>query len=253
MKDYYATLGVDRSASPDDIKKAFRKLSMQHHPDKGGDESKFKEINEAYSVLYNEDKRRQYDNPNPFDNVFRGFGGPPRPKKPDFNSPRDGQFIAVETTIPLKTFVFGGVHTVKLSYHEGCSTCSGKGFINGEHCSFCNGEGYVQQVQRRPGFMSSSMSPCPHCRGLGITGTDKCLDCKGAGNIYVADKEFSFDLQPGAGLGTKHILNGAGRTGLNGGRRGDVGIIVVGLKPVNLNKITSEKVEQLKTILEELD
>jgi molecular chaperone DnaJ len=258
MKDHYATLGVERTASKEEIKSAYRKLSMAHHPDKGGDENKFKDINEAYSILHDDNKRQQYDNPNPFQSFFSGMGGPfggarPKPQKPDLDAPRDGQFIGVEAEIPVRIFLFGGKYNLKLSYHEGCVDCGGKGFTKGEECSVCNGECYVQQVQRRPGFMSSSMQPCPSCQARGMVGTDKCDTCNGRGNVLVQDKEFEFELPPGCGPGTKRILSGAGRTGLNGGRRGDVGIIVVGLKHPDLNKLTPEQVEELKSLLEVLD
>lgn len=257
MKDHYATLGVERTASKDEIKKAYRKLAREHHPDHGGDENKFKEVSEAYDILSNEQKRREYDNPNPFESIFggMGFGGmrPPRPQKPDFNAPRDGQFIGVEVELPFKTFLLGGKYVLRVSYHEGCDTCGGKGFLKGEECDLCHGEGFVNQVQRRPGFTSSSTGPCPKCKGLGITGTDKCDTCGGSGNNYVRNREFEFDLPPGAGPGTKHILNEVGRVGLNGGRQGDVGIMVAGLTKPDLNKLTPEQLEQLKNLMEVLD
>jgi len=256
MKDYYAALGVEKTASKDQIKSAYRKLSMEHHPDKGGDENKFKEVSEAYSVLSDEEKRRAYDNPNPFGNIFggMGFGGMrPRPRKPDLNAPRDGQFIGVEVSLPIKTFIFGGKHEINLSYHEGCEDCGGKGFKTGTTCEICNGDGYVQQVQKRPGFVSSSMGPCPSCNGLGQVSTDRCGSCAGRGNINVIDKKFLFDLPPGSGPGTKHILNEAGRAGLNGGRRGDVGIMVVGLKRPELSNLSKEQIEELKKLVEALD
>lgn len=259
MKDHYATLGVERTASKDEIKKAYRKLANEHHPDKGGSEDKFKEIGEAYSILHDDEKRQQYDNPSPFGNIFGNMGGNPfggfraQSRKPDLNASRDGQFIGVEAMIPINVFLFGGKYKITVSYHEGCTDCGGKGFSEGEECSVCNGECYVQQVQRRPGFMSSSMQPCPNCQARGMVGTDKCSSCSGSGNVLVQDKEFEFDLPSGAGPGTKHILNSVGRAGLNGGRRGDVGIMVVGLQPPNLNKLTPEQVEELKSLLEVLD
>jgi molecular chaperone DnaJ len=253
MSDHYTTLGLERNATKEEIKKAFRKLVMEHHPDKGGDENKFKEINEAYSVLYNDEKRQQYDNPNPFGG-FTGFPGfRQRPQKPDLNAPRDGQFIGVEAEIPLTVFIFGGPVEVKISYNESCSDCGGKGFDKGDTCSQCLGEGYVQHVQRRPGFMSTSMQPCPTCGGLGVTSTERCETCSGKGRNFIKDKEFKFELPAGSGPGSKHILSGVGRTGVNGGRNGDVGLMIVGIKAPNLNKLTPEKVEELKELLGDID
>jgi molecular chaperone DnaJ len=256
MKDHYATLGVERSASKEEIKKAYKRLAKEHHPDKGGDPAKFREINEAHSILSNDQKRQEYDNPNPFNHIFggMGFGGMrPRPQKPDFNAPRDGQFLGVEVELPFKTFIMGGTYKLVISYHEGCVTCGGKGFQKGQECSVCHGEGFVQNVQRRSGFTSSSMGPCPHCRGIGLEGTDKCDDCGGAGHKFVKDREFEFEIPAGAGPGTRHFLSGAGRAGLNGGRRGDVGIVVTGLTRPDLNKLTPEQLEQLKSLMEVLD
>jgi DnaJ-class molecular chaperone len=255
MKDYYDILGIDKKASQDEIKKAYRRLSMEHHPDRGGDEDKFKDINEAHSVLSDEEKKREYDNPSPFFNGFPGFGpfGRPKPRKPDLNAPKDGQFIGAEVEIPIKIFVFGGKFKLTLSYHEGCDTCGDKGFENGETCTACNGGGYVEHVQKRPGFMSTSMVPCPACQGLGLTSTDKCGDCNGKGHKFVQGKEFIFDIPPGSGFGSKHLLRGVGRIGRNGGRSGDVGIVVIGLAKPDLNKLNSAQVEELKKLLEALD
>ena len=113
-KDYYEILGVSNNASDNDIKKAYRKLAMQYHPDlnHGKEEwanDKFKEINEAYSVLSDDEKRHQYDNPNPFSGFgFNPFAAQARPQKPDLNAPKNGKFIAIEVEIPIKTFIFGG-------------------------------------------------------------------------------------------------------------------------------------------------
>jgi len=264
MKDHYATLGVNRTASPEEIKKAYRKLSMQFHPDRNPDndaEDKFKEVNEAYSVLSDDSKRREYDNPNPFKglggfggfNPGFGFGARQRPQKPDLNKPRDGQFIGVETHIPLKTFIFGGNFKINLSYHEGCESCGGKGFNNGTECDMCQGYGYVEHVERRPGFMSSSNRPCSKCQAKGLIGTDTCGVCSGSGNVTVQNKEFNFEVPVGANIGTRVVLNSVGRAGLNGGARGSIGIMIAGIKSPDVNKLSPDKIEQLRSLLEELD
>lgn len=261
---HYDTLGVSRDAPPEEIKKAYRKLSMEHHPDKGGDEEQFKKVSEAYATLSDAGKRQEYDNPSPFGGMGGNMGGGfpggfpfgferPRPRKPDLNAPRDGQFIGVEAELPLKNFVFGGEFKVKLSFHEGCEDCGGKGFSDGKPCDECRGEGYVQQVERRPGFVSSAMRPCPRCQGLGQVATDRCETCKGGGNHEVRDKEFTFHIPRGAGIGSKIISNGTGRVGLNGGRNGDVGIMISNVKPAQLNKLTPKQVEELNNLLEVLD
>lgn len=264
MSDYYSTLGVERSASQDEIKKAYRKLSMQYHPDLNPDdkesEEKFKEISAAYSVLSDTNKRQEYDNPNPFGNMFNGFPGfggfggmRQRPQKPDLNSPRHGNPIGIEAHIPLSTFVFGGKFKTKVSYHEGCESCGGKGFEHGTECDLCHGNGYTEHVERRPGFVSSSMQPCPKCQAKGIMGTDRCPSCNGSGNVTVNDKEFEFDVSPGISIGSRFILRSVGRAGLNGGNRGDVILMVSGIESPDLNRLTSEQVENLKNLLGTLD
>jgi molecular chaperone DnaJ len=255
MTNHYKTLGVNNNATEDDIKKSYRKLSMKYHPDHNqGDkesEDKFKEINEAYSILSNKDKRNQYDNPNPFGG-FNPFGRM-RPQKPDFNSPKDGSFLGIEVVIPLKIFVFGGTHTITVSYQESCSDCAGNGFIVGDgeekKCSECNGEGFVQHIQRRAGFQSMHTGPCDKCHGTGLEFTERCPTCKGTGSVYQPDKEFSFEVPQGSGIGTKIILKDVGRRGVNGGKNGDVGIMIVNIEASDLSKLTDEQVEQLKELV----
>ena len=261
MSDYYSILGVERSASQEDIKKAYRKLSMEHHPDRNSgnkeSEDKFKEISVAYSTLSDVNKRKEYDNPNPFGNIFNGFPGfggmRQRPQKPDLNSPRNGNVLGVESQIPLKIFIFGGKYKIKLSYYEGCDTCGGKGFEHGTECDYCHGDGYVQHIERGPGFASSSTQPCPKCQAKGIMGTDTCAVCKGSGNVSVEDKEFEFDIPPGARIGSRFILNRVGRTGLNGGSRGDVVMIIVGIEPPNITNLDNSQIAELRFLLEMLD
>jgi molecular chaperone DnaJ len=260
MKDYYATLGVNRTASKDDIKKAYRKLSMQHHPDRNPDdpeaENKFKEINEAYSVLFNDSKRRAYDNPDPFAGMFNGFPGfggrRQQPQKPDFDSPRDGKIIIVEVKIPLNVYLFGGIFKLRASFQEGCVVCSGRGFSGGHECQDCQGSGYVNHVERRPGFMATTTRPCPSCQGRGMMDTDGCEACAGQGSIQVVNREFTFDIPPNVDLGYKAALTGQGRVGLNGGKRGDVVIIVTGIHKPNLNNLAPERLEEVKNVLGEI-
>lgn len=130
-KDYYSKLGVEKTASQEDIKKAYRKLSMKYHPDHNPDnaesEAMFKEINEAYSILSDENKRRDYDNPmsGSFDGLFSSFaqnfnGFRGNMRRPDPNRPMDGQFIGVEIELSLRLFLFGGEYILKLNYSESC-------------------------------------------------------------------------------------------------------------------------------------
>lgn len=256
MKDYYAALGIERTASKEEVKKAFRKLSMEHHPDKGGDEEKFKEINEAYSILYDDEKRKTYDNPNPFNgrfgNGFDFFKGSGRPQRSDPFKPMDGSFITAEASIPLSLYLFGGKFTTSLSFHESCGSCGGKGFTESEECDLCKGVGFREQIIQRPGFVSRSTVGCSKCQGRGIIGTKGCEKCNSKGTLF-EEKEFIFDIPQNVSIGSKVILKEAGRAGINGGRRGDVGFIIAGLQKGTLNKLTPNKLEQLKNLLGELE
>jgi molecular chaperone DnaJ len=258
--DYYSVLGVDKSATKDDIKKAYRKLSMEYHPDRNPDnpsaEDKFKQISEAYSILSNDERRAEYDSPDPFINFAdmfggMGFGGPFRRKKPDINRPSDGKPIILQKSIPLKTFIFGSKEILSLSFREACRSCGGKGFTSSEECGFCHGEGYVSQVERRPGFTSRTQRPCQVCNGLGVVSKDTCADCNGAGNIRVEDKKIEIEIPAGVQPGAKIPVFGAGRSGVNGGRDGDVVLIITGIEPLEINKLSSESIETIKSILEE--
>ena len=259
MSNHYETLGVEKNASPEEIKKAYRKLSKQFHPDlNNGDkeaEDKFKEINEAYSVLSNEEKRQTYDNPNQFDSIFgrhfSGFGfNRPTPKKPDLNRPVDGKFIGVEVLLPLKTYLFGGTFKLVTSYYEGCVDCGGKGFEEGEECQICSGSGYVENVVHQAHFRAVSHGPCPHCKGLGQVPKATCSTCGGLGNVKVNGKEILFEIPKNTNIGAKFIKFGAGRAGLNGGRDGDIGISVAGIQWPKLDKLSPEQIDTLKELLE---
>lgn len=257
MSNHYETLGVNRNASDSEIKKAYRKLANEYHPDHGGDEDKFKELNEAYSTLSDPQKRQEYDNPSPFGNVFGATGSPfagfrPRPPRrpPDLNRPADGKFLGVEVVLPMKTYIFGGTFKLTTNFKESCVDCGGKGFTTSESCSHCNGTGFIENVVQRNNFRSISSGPCPHCRGLGVTPTDECESCEGSGTNQVMGREIMFDIPPGTPVGSKFIRSGEGRVGINGGRQGDVGIIIGGITKPDVNKLSEEQVETLKELLD---
>ncbi len=184
---------------------------------------------------------------------FNPFGGMrSRSQKPDFNMPRDGSFLGIEVVIPLKIFIFGGRHTVTVSYQESCSVCRGNGFIIGsdnKKCSACGGEGFVQHIQRRSGFQSIHTGPCDSCHGTGMEFTELCSTCKGSGTVYQRDKEFSFEVSPGSSIGTKIILPNVGRMGVNGGKTGDVGIMIASIETFDVSKLTDKQIKQLKDML----
>ncbi|OYV62900.1 MAG: molecular chaperone DnaJ [Parcubacteria group bacterium 21-58-10] len=233
-KDYYNVLGVDRRATQDDIKKAFRKLAHKHHPDKGGSDDKFKEITEAYSILSDEKKRREYDTygqafpggqpgaagsgGNPFGGFdFSGFqqqggfgqGG----AEFDFGdifgdifgsrggqarTPR-GRDISIDLEIPFKDAVFGTSRTVLIGKVSTCELCKGNGAKPGvdlETCKTCNGKGRVQEVRSSPFGQFSSVRTCSACDGVGKIPKEKCPECKGHG-VKRREEEIQISIPAG--------------------------------------------------------
>lgn len=238
-KDYYNTLGVDKKATQDDIKKAFRKLAHKYHPDKGGtDESKFKEITEAYSVLSDEKKRREYDTygqafpgggpsaggqGNPFggfdfSQFQQGFGnggvefdfgdifgdmfGGGRAQS---RQPR-GRDISIDLEISFKDAVFGTTRTVLIGKVSTCDLCKGTGAKSGtdlESCKTCNGKGRVQEVRNSPFGQFSSVRTCAACDGAGKIPKEKCTECKGHG---VLRKEVEMKINIPAGIDNGEMI-----------------------------------------------
>lgn len=255
MSDYYELLGVDRAATKEEIKAAYRKLALKYHPDRNpGDkasEEKFKEINEAYSVLSDDEKRTSYDSPGPFAGGFPGgfgFGFEQRPNKPDLNKPVDGAPLFVEVELPLNIYLFGGVVRTDVSFEENCKECGAKGFVSGKECTVCDGYGQITEVVTRRGFQSMSRRHCHECGGKGAIGTDGCVACQGRGKLFVEAKPVEFHVAPSTPVGARVVLYGVGRSGINGGSCGPVVIVVSGIKPPNLNGLSVEN----KKVLEEL-
>lgn len=220
-KDYYKTLGVDKNASSDEIKKAFRKLALEHHPDKnGGKDDKFKEINEAYSILGDEQKRKQYDTygsagPNmgggaggfggfdfsgfqqgagmEFDlgDIFGSFfGGGGRGSRGGHSrgghARTRGADIQVDVEISFKESALGVDKTIEYSRHASCTTCHGIKAEPGSEvktCSNCKGSGYIIKVQRSIFGNVEQQFECEECEGSGKIPTKKCHTCHGAGII----------------------------------------------------------------------
>ncbi|MDD4358919.1 MAG: J domain-containing protein, partial [Candidatus Pacebacteria bacterium] len=211
-KDYYKILGVDKNASPEEIKKAYYKLAHEHHPDKGGDEKKFKEINEAYQVLSDKNKRAQYDrfgstfkngqgfNAQGFNNVnwedvMSGFGGAAQ----DFNledlfdmfgggfsrtsqrrNPKRGNDLEVEVRISLESILRDQTYKIKINKFVSCSRCEGFGGEPGtafKKCPTCSGSGKVSQAQRTIFGTFNQVRTCPECQGEGRIPEKICNVC----------------------------------------------------------------------------
>lgn len=256
-KDYYKTLGIDKKASKEDIKKAFHKLAHKYHPDKqGGDEAKFKEINEAYQILSDDNKRAQYDqfgeaganggfssqggsasgwdfsgfqNGSPFGNAQgRGFefdlgdifgemfGG-------ERGRTRRGRDISVDIQISFKEAIFGTERNILITKVSQCDTCHGSGAETGSQmkkCTTCNGQGKVNESRRSIFGVFQSSRECEVCHGRGEVPEKKCKTCSGDG---VLNKQESIKFKVPAGLETGEMIRLTGQgEAVAGGQAGDL-------------------------------
>ena len=264
-RDYYEVLGVDKSASQDEIKKAYRKLAKANHPDQHpGDkqaEERFKEANEAYEVLSDEDKRKKYDqfgfaafDPSygagagagaggfggfgGFDDFFGGggfgdifssiFGGGASTRNP--NAPRRGDDVRATLNISFEEAAFGCEKEVTAPRIELCPDCKGTGCAPGttaETCPDCHGTGSVRTTQRTPFGMAQTTGPCQKCRGSGKIIHQPCKTCRGLGKIR-RNHKLTVKVPAGIDDGQAIPITGCGNAGANGGPAGDllVGVIV---------------------------
>ena len=265
-KDYYQILGVQKNASPDEIKKAYYKLAHKHHPDKGGDEKKFKEISEAYQILSNKEKRAQYDR---FGRVFEGApAGEPGFDfqwawgRPDmdfdfgfedlgdmveemfgFGAPRrkrdlkKGKDIEIEMKIPLEDTLKGREKEISLYKMVSCSRCQGSGAEPGtkiKECFSCRGTGEVQQIKKTFFGSFTRLTICPECGGEGYRPDKLCNVCKGEGRIRGEDKIKIFIP---AGVDTNQVIKveDKGEAGRRGGKPGDLYVRIF-VKPHSIFK-----------------
>lgn len=265
-KDYYQILGISRDASGDEVKKAYRKLAHKYHPDKGGDEKKFKEINEAYQILSDKEKRSQYDK---FGRVFEGGAG----SYPgfDFSSAwgnfaegfefdfgdlsemmedflgfgvsrrkkdlKRGKNIEVEIEIPLEDVLQGKEKEITLEKFVSCSRCQGVGAEPGtsvKECFSCRGTGQVQQIIRTPLGSFTRTTTCPECSGEGFRSEKPCNVCRGEGRIK---EEERIKIFIPAGVDTNQIIKveGKGEAGKRAGKPGDLYVRIF-IKPHSVFK-----------------
>lgn len=263
-RDYYEVLGVDKSASEDELKKAYRKAAKKYHPDLNpGDEvaeKNFKEVNEAYEVLSDKEKRARYDqfghagvDPNfgagggygggfggfeggfgdfgdlgdIFSSIFGGgggFGG----RRSNPNAPRKGNDTAASVTISFEEAAKGCKKKVKVTKIENCSECGGSGAEKGSEaktCPVCHGSGQVTTAQRTPFGVMQTQSVCNHCHGSGKIIDKPCRTCAGKGRIRHTVEE---EVEIPAGIDDGQIINlrGGGDAGINGGPKGDLRVNV---------------------------
>lgn len=249
-RDYYEVLGVSRSASDSELKSAYRKLAKKYHPDTNpGDaeaEAKFKEASEAYAVLSDADKRRQYDQfgHSAFENGGGGaggfdfsgmdmgdifgdifgdfFGGGSRRRDP--NAPSRGANLRTQVRITLEEACFGVEKELELNLKDECSTCHGTGAKPGtspETCSTCGGRGQIVKPQQSLFGMVQSVTTCPHCHGSGKVIKERCTDCRGTG--YTSSrKKIQVSIPAGIDHGQSVRIREKGEPGSNGGARGDL-------------------------------
>ena len=244
--DYYELLEVSRDASADDLKKAYRRLARQYHPDANPDdpdaEAKFKEISEAYAVLSDDDARARYDqfgaeglrgggagDPFNFDlnDIFENFfGGNPfgggRQRGP--SGPPRGQDQEVILDLTFEEAVFGADRSVEVRTAVACDTCEGSGAAEGtspETCSTCNGAGQVRQVRQSLLGQMMTTAQCPTCNGTGQDIADPCPVCRGEGR-RMDTKSYEVRVPAGVDTGSTLRLTGRGAAGPRGGRAGDL-------------------------------
>jgi molecular chaperone DnaJ len=249
-RDYYEVLGVSKSASKDEIKKAYRKLSKQYHPDinKEPDAAeKFKEIAEAYEVLSDDQKKSHYDqfghtDPNQgfgggadfgggfggFEDIFNTFfGGGGGSRRRDPNAPRQGADLQYTMTISFEEAAFGKETDIEIPREETCGTCSGSGAKKGtkpETCQHCHGTGQINIEQNTPFGRVVNRRACHHCNGTGKEIKHKCATCGGTGKVKKR-KKIHVKIPAGIDDGQQLRISGQGEAGINGGPSGDLYIV----------------------------
>ena len=248
-RDFYEVLGVNSSAGPEELKSAYRKLAVKHHPDKNpGDkaaEDKFKEASEAYGVLSDKEKKQNYDNfghaafengggrqsagfggadfSDIFEDFFGDFGGSGRSRGRKSSNNR-GSDLRYDLSITLEEAFGGKKQDIKFSTTEKCSTCKGNGSKPGHspgRCTYCGGNGKVRSNQ---GFFTVQQT-CPQCNGNGEEITNPCMDCNGQGKKQTS-KKLSVTIPKGVDDGTRIRLTGKGEAGSRGGTTGDLYLFI---------------------------
>ncbi|MBQ8117319.1 MAG: molecular chaperone DnaJ [Lachnospiraceae bacterium] len=261
-RDYYEVLGVDKNADEATIKKAYRVLAKKYHPDMNpGDaeaEKKFKEASEAYAVLSDPEKKRQYDQyghaafeggaggaggfdfssmdfGDIFGDIFGDFFGGGSRSRANSNGPMKGANLRTSVRITFEEAVFGCSKQIELTVKETCKTCNGSGAKPGtmpETCKKCGGKGQVMYTQQSFFGTVRNVTTCPDCQGTGKVIKEKCPDCSGSGYIPMK-KRYSVDIPAGIDNGQSVRQPGLGEPGVNGGPRGDVLVeVIVGRHPI---------------------
>lgn len=261
-KDYYSILGVSKTANDDEIKKAFRRLAHEHHPDKGGDPLKFKDVNEAYQVLSDKKKRQMYDQfgsaafeqgagPGGFGGGFGGFDfGGVNINMEDFDlgdvlgemfgfggtrggrREKRGRDMEAMLDLSFKEAAFGVDKTLRIVRQAQCSRCTGSGAEPGskvEECMTCNGKGQVTQAQRTMLGTFQTVTTCPACHGRGKVPEKPCTQCRGTG-VERREEDVTIGVPPGVETGSIIKVVGKGEAPVNAGATGDL-YVKIRVKP----------------------
>ncbi|MFW6157639.1 MAG: molecular chaperone DnaJ, partial [Balneolaceae bacterium] len=257
-RDYYEILGVDRNASEGEIKKAYRKLAMEYHPDRNTSnpkaEKKFKEASEAYEVLRDPDKRARYDQfghqgvnggrarsgayeDMGFEDIFSRFseifgseffGGAHGQGSRRRTAGRPGSDMKLRISLSLEEIAFGTERKLKVKKQVVCDQCGGTGAETDEDyetCGTCNGMGEVRQVHRTMLGQMVNVQPCPECNGEGRIITNKCTKCNGEGR-YKGEEAVKIRVPSGVSNGNYITLRGKGNAGIRGGDAGDLIVLI---------------------------
>ena len=262
-RDFYEILGVSKTASSDEIKKAYRKVAMQYHPDRNpGDkasEEKFKEAAEAYEILNDADKKAQYDRFGHgafssgrgggysgggmnMDDIFSQFGdifgdegfgsffggGGGRRGSGSQSRGTRGSNLRVKLKMNFEEIAKGANKTIKVKKHVKCTTCQGSGAKDKnslQTCGTCNGSGQVRRVQNTFLGQMQTVTTCPTCNGEGSTITSKCTSCKGDGRVY-GEETVTIDIPAGVQEGMQLSISGKGNAGERGGAPGDLIVLI---------------------------
>lgn len=262
-RDYYEVLGVEKNADEAAVKKAYRVLAKKYHPDMNpGDteaEKKFKEASEAYAVLSDPEKKRQYDQfghaafegggaggfggfdfsgadfSDIFGDIFGDFFGGSRSRGGRNNGPMKGANLRTSLQITFEEAVFGCEKEIELNVKEECKTCHGSGAKSGtkpETCTKCGGKGQVVYTQQSFFGTVRNVQTCPDCQGSGTIIKEKCQDCRGTGFVPMK-KRYAVEIPAGIDNGQCKRMSGLGEPGSNGGSRGDILVeVIVGRHPI---------------------
>ncbi len=281
MADFYQLLGVSRTADADTLKRAYRKLARQYHPDinkEPGAEEKFKEIGRAYEVLADPDTRARYDQfgeaglggaagmpdmgdmggfADLFETFFNGFGGQgPQSSRTQRRGPQQGDDLRYDLNIEFKQAIFGEQREIKIPHLETCTTCKGVGARPGTgpvSCSTCGGSGQVRRATRTPFGNFTQVAECPSCNGVGQIISDPCSNCGGNG-VKQVRKKLRINIPPGVDTGTKLRVSGEGNAGIKGGPSGDLYVFIkvkpdTRLKREGINIYSEISISYLQAIL----